>query len=236
MTPTPSGKRKSGNPAKQANIELTVKQQRDQKRQQKLADYQKMISKRRRTKLTWWVVGGAAAVVVIALVAASIVLTPRPVSLDRGDGDASTITGVETFQNTAIHVEGTVNYPQTPPAGGDHSGAWLNCGIYGEAVPNENAVHSLEHGAVWITYDAAAVSDADLDTIKAQLPSTYVILSPHEGLDAPIVMSAWNAQLKLDSADDPRVSEFLTTYWRNINAPEPNGACTGAVDGPDKQS
>ncbi|GAA3912151.1 DUF3105 domain-containing protein [Microbacterium invictum] len=236
MTPTPSGKRTSGNPATQATIELTVKQQREQQKQQKLAEYQKQLSKRRRTTLTWWVVGGAAAVVVIALVAASIIFTPRAVTIDRGDGDATAVAGVETFENTANHVEGAVEYAQTPPAGGDHNAYWLNCGVYSEQVPNENAVHSLEHGAVWVTYDPAAVSDAELDTIKAQLPSTYVIVSPYEGLDSPIVMSAWNAQLKLDSADDERVGEFLATFWRNLNAPEPNAACTGAIDGPGKQS
>jgi hypothetical protein len=48
-------------------------------------------------------------------------------------------------------------------------------------------------------------------------------------------MSAWNAQLKLDSADDPRVSEFLTAYWRSQNAPEPNASCSGALDAPGKQ-
>ncbi|MGV9194446.1 DUF3105 domain-containing protein [Microbacterium sp. MC2] len=236
MTPTPSSKRSSGNPAAQAKIELTVKQQREQQKQQKLAEYQKQLAKRRRSKLTWWIVGGAAALVVVGLVVASLVLTPRPVTLDRGDGDAAGISGVETFSNSATHVEGAVEYPQTPPAGGDHNAYWLNCGVYSEPVPNENAVHSLEHGAVWITYDAAAVSDEDLATIKAQLPSTYVILSPYEGLDAPIVMSAWNAQLKLESADDPRIGEFLSTFWRNVNAPEPNAACTGAIDGPGKQS
>ena len=38
MTPTPADQRKSGNPATQAEINLTVKQQREQKRQAKLAD------------------------------------------------------------------------------------------------------------------------------------------------------------------------------------------------------
>ncbi|GAA3214451.1 DUF3105 domain-containing protein [Microbacterium terregens] len=239
MTPTPprpAAKQTSGNPATQAQIATSVKQQREQKRQQKLAEYQKQLAKRRRSKLLWWVAGAFVAIGVIAAIVASIVFAPTPPpTLSPGDGDGTSIEGVETFQNTANHVEGDVQYPQTPPAGGDHNAMWLNCGIYDQPVPNVNAVHALEHGAVWITYDAAAVGDEELAALRAQLPSSYVVLSPYEGLDSPIVLSAWNAQLKLDSADDPRFSEFLTTYWRNQNAPEPNAACSGALDAPGKQ-
>ena len=239
MTPTPSRpieKKTSGNPATQARISQTVKQQREQKRQEKLAEYQKQLAKRRRSKLVWWTVGSVVAIGVIVAIVASIVFAPTPPpTLSPGDGDGSGIEGVETFENTSNHVEGVVEYEQTPPAGGDHNAVWLNCGIYSEPVPEVNAVHSLEHGAVWVTYDAAAVSDQELSALRAQLPSSYVILSPYEGMDSPITLSAWNAQLKVDSADDARVSEFLTAYWRNQNAPEPNASCSGALDGPGRQ-
>ncbi|GAA1133533.1 DUF3105 domain-containing protein [Microbacterium aurantiacum] len=238
MTPTsPSEPRKSGNPAKQAEINLTVKQQREQKRQEKLAQYQKDLAKRRRGKVVWWTVGSVAAVAVIAGIVASIVFSPASApTLARGDGDGSAISGVETFSNTANHVEGAVDYPQSPPAGGDHNAVWLNCGVYSEPVPNENAVHSLEHGAVWVTYDPATLSSEDVDALRAQLPSTYTILSPYEGLDSPVVLSAWDAQLAVDGVDDERIGEFLASYWRSTTAPEPNALCSGALDAPGKQS
>lgn len=239
MTPTPpspSDKRTSGNPAKQAEINLTVKQQREQKRQEKLAEYQKQLAKRRRSKLVWWVVGITAAVVIIGLVIASVVFAPAPApTYERGDSDGSSIERLETFENTANHVEGAVDYAQTPPAGGDHNAVWLNCGVYTQPVPNENAVHSLEHGAVWVTYDPAQVSDDDIAALEAELPSTYTVLSPYEGMDSPIALSAWNAQVKVDSADDERIEQFIRAYWRSTNAPEPNAACTGAYDAPGKK-
>ncbi len=236
MTPTPDDKRKSGNPATQAQIELTVKQQREQKRQEKLAEYQRQLAKRRRSKVVWWIVGSVAAVLVIAAIVASIVFAPAPPpTYDRGTGDSSGIEGVETFSNTGNHVQETVEYEQTPPAGGNHNPAWLNCGVYTQPVPNEYAVHALEHGAVWVTYDPAQVSEADIDALESKLPDTYTVLSPYEGMDTPIAVSAWNAQLKVDSADDERIEEFIKAYWRSTSAPEPNALCSNGLDAPGKK-
>ena len=127
---------------------------------------------------------------------------------------------LSAFENTSAHVTGAVDYAQTPPAGGEHNPAWLNCGVYTEAVPNENAVHSLEHGALWVTYDPS-LSSADLDELTAKLPSTYVILSPYDGLPSPIVLSGWNVQLQVDEADDPRIAQFFEEYWKSDLVPEP---------------
>jgi hypothetical protein len=237
MTPTssPGDRRTSGNPATQAKIDQTVKQQREQKRQEKLAEYQRQLAKRRRGKIVWWVVGGVAAVAVIAVVVASFVFAPRPAATYTAlDSSGVEIEGVETFENVTTHVEGTVDYEQSPPAGGAHNPVWLNCGVYTEPQQNENAVHSMEHGAIWVTYDADAVSDDELATLKTFLPSTYMILSPYEGLDSPIVLSGWNHQLKLDNADDERIPEFFEEYWRSQDVPEPNATCSGGVEGPGK--
>lgn len=238
MTPTPpspADKRTSGNPAKQAEINLTVKQQREQKRQEKLAEYQKQLAKRRRSKLVWWVVGITAAVVIIGLIGASIVFAPAPPKEYTPGGEGVEIEGVETYENTTQHVEGTVEYEQSPPAGGPHNAVWLNCGVYDQQVPNENAVHSMEHGAVWVTYNPDEVSGDELATLESHLPSTYVVLSPYEGLDAPIAVTNWNHQLKVESADDERISQFFEEYWRSADVPEPGAACTGALDAPGKR-
>jgi hypothetical protein len=235
MTPTSGDRRTSGNPATQAQINQSVKQQREQKRQEKLAEYQRQLARRRRGKVVWWVVGGAAALTVVALVIASFVFAPEPApTYTAGNTSGEEIEGVQTFENDTSHVEGVVEYPQSPPAGGPHNPIWLNCGVYTEPQQNENAVHSLEHGAVWVTYDAAALTDDDLATLKSHLPATYTILSPYEGLDSPIVLSNWNHQLKVDSPSDERIPAFFEEYWRSQNVPEPNAACSGAFDGPGK--
>jgi len=212
----------------------SVKAQRAAERARKLEEFRKREAraKRNRRIAIWSSVAGGVAVV--ALLVVSIVLTPQPASYSAG-GEGVEIEGVETFDNASGHVEGTVDYPQTPPAGGEHNQMWLNCGVYEQPVPNENAVHSMEHGALWVTYDPG-LDDAELSALRGKLPSTYVVLSPFEGLPSPIVLSGWNTQLQVEAADDPRIAQFFEEYWKSQDVPEPGAACTGALDAPGKVS
>ena len=226
MTPQP------GSPVNKASI----KEERAAKRASKLEEYHRQQKRSKRNRLIGIIGGSIAAVAIIALLVTTFVLAPKAANYAGGGaGDASTLDGVETFTNTAGHVETAVTYEQTPPAGGEHNPAWLNCGVYEQAVPNENAVHSLEHGAIWVTYDPT-ISDAELARLKAELPSSYVILSPFEGIPSPIVLSGWNSQLQVDSADDPRIAEYLTEFWKSVNVPEDGASCSGAIDAPGKAS
>src|SRR5690606_29063660 len=79
MTPTSprsTDKRTSGNPAKQAEISLTVKQQREQKRQEKLAEYQRQLARRRRGKVVGWTLGVVGVAAIVAAIIASFVFAP----------------------------------------------------------------------------------------------------------------------------------------------------------------
>lgn len=228
MTPAPP----TGRPSGSSSAKPGVKEQRAQQRAAKLEQYHREQKRTARNRKIGLIAGITAGVAVIGILITSIVLTPQSVNYSAG-GDGATIEGVETFENASLHVETPVTYPQTPPAGGEHNPTWLNCGVYTEAVPNENAVHSLEHGALWVTYDPA-ISDAELATLKEVLPSTYVILSPFEGLPSPIVVSGWNTQLQVETADDERVAAFFEEFWKSNDVPEPGALCTGAYDAPGK--
>jgi hypothetical protein len=138
------------------------------------------------------------------------------------------IDGLQSFTGLdRSHTLAPVVYPQTPPVGGAHNPVWLNCGVYTSPVPNEKAVHSLEHGAVWITYqpDLPAAEVQKLQDITRQ--SGYRLLSPYPDLPSPIVVSAWGYQLKLEQADDPRLMRFILKYEQNPLGPEPGASCTG---------
>ncbi|NUP49482.1 MAG: DUF3105 domain-containing protein [Catenulispora sp.] len=147
--------------------------------------------------------------------------------------DAGKIAGVKTFGKlTQNHVETDVVYPQTPPVGGDHNPVFLNCGIYKDPVKNENAVHSLEHGAVWITYQPG-IGQAQIAALKAAAAGkSYVVLSPYPTQPAPVTVSAWSTQLTLDSATDPRLAEFIAEYMQGPQTPEPGAPCSGGTGTP----
>lgn len=147
--------------------------------------------------------------------------------------DAKNIPGVVSYSGLSRnHVSGTVKYSTSPPVGGDHNATWLNCGIYSSPVANENAVHSMEHGAVWITYQPtlpAAQVTALQNDVRGK---TYVILSPYQGMTSPVVASAWGKQLTLTSASDDRLGKFITTYAQGPQTPEPGSPCTGGTGTP----
>ncbi len=129
------------------------------------------------------------------------------------------------------HTQEVVDYEQSPPVGGPHNSVWQNSGFYEEPVRNENAVHTLEHGAVWITYSPdlpQEQKDAIRDLVGGRdclLASPYPDLPP----DTPVVASAWGVQLGFDGADDPDLDRFIQTYRRGLQTPEPGAACTGGT-------
>lgn len=140
---------------------------------------------------------------------------------------------IEYFPNLSqTHTIDPVNYPQIPPVGGPHYPRWQDCGIYNEPLKNELAVHSLEHGAVWITYQPG-LPQKDLDLLKTITQQTdHRLLSPYLDLPSPIVVTAWGYQLKLDYADDPRLMAFIQQYEQGPTTPELGASCSGGINLP----
>ncbi|HSO66127.1 MAG TPA: DUF3105 domain-containing protein [Ornithinibacter sp.] len=171
-------------------------------------------------------------VVLITSVATVILLIAGVVGFTvwRDVSTRPTLDAVDEFTVTRDHTTDPVTYEQNPPVGGDHHPTWLNCGVYGEPVPNELAVHSLEHGAVWVTYRPDLPAD-QVAVLADAVPDTYIVLSPVDDLPAPVVASAWGVQLQLTGVDDPRLEEFITQYRQGPQTPEPGAACTGGSDG-----
>ncbi|MER6676947.1 DUF3105 domain-containing protein [Streptomyces sp. NPDC000983] len=181
---------------------------------------------------------GASVTVVAALVVGGVVLVQSQ-SDDSDSADGKTTgslvagaDGISTWKGGKLsqtHVSKKVDYPVEPPVGGDHNPVWQNCNgdVYTEAVANENAVHSLEHGAVWVTYSSKA-SEADVKALTEKVKKTpYTLMSPYEDQKSPIMLSAWGAQRTVTSASDPNLDKFFEKYVQGEQTPEPGAACTG---------
>ena len=173
---------------------------------------------------------GTATVIIAGLVAGGWYLVSA--AEEKEQAAAAPIKGVKSWSDLSQnHVTTTVDYPMSPPVGGDHNQIWVNCDkqVYTKELPNENAVHALEHGAVWITYnDDAAEGDVSALTDRVK-KTTYTFMSPYEDQSSPIVLSAWEHQLKVEKASDPRVQKFLTKYVQGEQTPEPGAACSGGM-------
>lgn len=187
------------------------------------------IREERRSKILKITAVAGTAAVVIGLVGFGVYI-----EINRSDGgtEPGEIEGLRTFENlTNNHVTKPVDYETTPPAGGDHHALWQNCGVYDEPLSTMNAVHSLEHGAVWITYDPDLQQEQvqKLESLYSQ--GSYILVSPYDEAEmpSPIVASAWGNQLELESPDDERLTSFLRTFERSGKVPEPGAACSDGL-------
>jgi hypothetical protein len=179
-----------------------------EKRQQEVAQ------EKRRRNLIW---GGVAAVIVIG-VAAVVFLQSRPIS------------GIQEFPGLSRNHDESITYTglTLPPAGGVHHPVWLNCGVYDAPVTIANAIHSLEHGAVWISYDPSMPAE-QIDRVE-DYADNLTLISPFPDQESPIVVTAWGAQLQVDELPDGRVDDFIGRY--KGQGPEPGATCSGGIGAP----
>ncbi len=154
----------------------------------------------------------------------TVAATATPFPEIEGVVQADVAPGREHDESIVYEFDG-----ELPPWGGTHNPIWQNCGIYQNPVRTANVIHSLEHGAVWLTYQPD-LAEADVDTLKEEIRNeNYMIMSPYPNQPSPIVLTAWGVQLEVESPTDPRIREFIDLYEEGPQTPEPGGACTGGL-------
>lgn len=150
---------------------------------------------------------------------------------------ATAIEGVVDFRTeqpemiAPSHTENPVFYEVQPPVGGPHHPQWQDCNgaVYPEPVIDVHAVHSMEHGAVWVTYRPDLAPD-QVELLAARVRDTEkIFMSPYPGLDPPISLQAWGYQLKVDDASDDRIDEFIRALRVNASLEGPGIPCHGGV-------
>jgi hypothetical protein len=140
--------------------------------------------------------------------------------------------GIEVYPATTnATVEGPIEYDRRPPTNGDHDPLWQNCGFYEQPVRDRHAVHSMDHGVVWVTY-RPDLPEGQIDALRPYGERRYVIVSPYPGQDAPVVATSWRVQLELDGADEPRLREFVDGFRVSEIAPLSGNRCVGGIGDP----
>ncbi|WP_305094601.1 DUF3105 domain-containing protein [Prescottella sp. R16] len=193
-------------------------------------------------QIPWMTIGAVVAVLaLITVLAINIVpkyrdqqAVARFTPSESNQDPSSDIDGVVKIDYPAgVHVtpDQRVAYDQSPPFGGPHDAVWATCmgTVYPDPIRTENAVHSLEHGAIWIAYNPDKVDDAQRQQLeeRASVRDGYMLMSPYPGLDAPIALQSWGHQLKVDSADDERIDQFIKSLRLNRYAyPEVGASCS----------
>lgn len=138
------------------------------------------------------------------------------------------VSGTSTLVGQAIPIEGRthveegtdVNYKNSnPPTSGNHWPQPAQWGFYLSPLPDEQLVHNLEHGGIWISHkDVDEETKSKLGTIASKYPLALII-TPRPENDVKIAVASWGRLLKLDSLNEELIEKFIKS---NINkAPEP---------------
>jgi hypothetical protein len=168
-----------------------------------------------------------------------IILSTSVISCSNEKSESSEISTEEMLEEVEYlvitsreHTDENVDYPTVPPAGGDHLGIWHTCGIYKVELLDEAAVHSLEHGAVWITYKPEIKKEEIVKLTTMLSDKTKILLSPHSEQMSQIVATAWGRRLEVETASDPRLNKFIDFFTDGESAPEAGITCDRGIGRP----
>ncbi len=130
-----------------------------------------------------------------------------------------------------IHEDGTLQYETDPPASGAHDLTPSPCGIHNTPIPNENFVHTLEHGAVAVVYQPT-LAPADIKRIETIVGSfeSHTLSAPNSTMDAQIAVVAWGRLMELEELDEPAIREFIGVFRQGGEAPEASNRCPNDAD------
>lgn len=104
-------------------------------------------------------------------------------------------------------------YNSNPPSSGPHWPNPAKNGVYDNTLPDEQLIHNLEHGYVWMSY-RPDVSDDIKNKLKeiVQKDDWKVVLAPRDKNDFAIALVAWGRVLEMDEPDYGKIEDFIKVY------------------------
>jgi len=130
-------------------------------------------------------------------------------------GEAFATQGQEHIAVGASHPE----YNSNPPTSGWHYAQPANWGVYQTELPDEQILHNLEHGGIWISYKD--IDDATKTALERIAKSrSKIILEPRSKNDAPIILASWGRLQKFQTLDEQAIRAFIDA--NSNKSPEPS--------------
>lgn len=150
-------------------------------------------------------------IAVIAIVGYGLFLLARTAGPDGEDFSTKyDIQGRDHIANGAEHP----SYNSNPPSSGWHYASPARGGFYDEPLPDEQVIHNLEHGDIWIAYHPR-VSD-EVKSILKKFAGRYVVVSPRSENEGDISLVAWGRvdtfSVENEILDEKRVKDFISRY------------------------
>lgn len=116
----------------------------------------------------------------------------------------------EHIANGAVHPP----YNSNPPSSGWHYVSPARTDFYNEPIPDESAIHNIEHGDIWIAY-RPTISDETKSILK-KFAGAYVLVSPRAENAGDISLVAWGRVDTFDIVggvlDQERIQDFIRRY------------------------
>lgn len=102
------------------------------------------------------------------------------------------------------------DYNSNPPSSGWHYTEPAAWGFYDRELSDEQVVHNLEHGGVWLAYQAN-IDQSTQETIKLLVArfSSKVIATQRSKNDTPIALVSWGRVLKMETFDKDAALDFI---------------------------
>src|SRR3989344_5631667 len=80
-------------------------------------------------------------------------------------------------------------YTSNPPTSGPHYNQTARSGFRNEVISDQNIIHNLEHGDIWIAYHPR-IAEEVVEELK-QFGAAKVIITPRETNETDIALAAW---------------------------------------------
>ncbi len=189
------------------------KDEKERRRQERLAQEQALHAQARRRRLYTFVVGGG---LVLAALVAVVVVVAAGGGGGGGGGDKLAVKAVDPppqrqtdlakaavaakceLKNPLIegrtHTTKKVAYKTNPPSSGNHDPFPAADGAYGTAPPTQKLVHELEHGRIIFQYDPKKAPAKRIGQLKGLFDEDpyHLVLTPNAtNMPYAVAVTAW---------------------------------------------